>query len=97
MGKPTLNKSPVGALLNEKVRFVYVDRVSDIHEVERIAGGRKSADGSAELLTVSDGFVVRIGAFSFGVGPEPPPFKKGDYIRVTLEQTEQPTKQEVMP
>lgn len=72
----------------ETVRYAWIDRVTAIWERERVAGGRKAKDGTAEILTVSEGYAVQVGDFAFGVGAEPPPFKVGDMIKITMEKTD---------
>jgi hypothetical protein len=67
------------------VRYVMELKITDVIEKQLTVGGRKSADGTAELFTESGGWHIVIGNLSIHVGNEQPPFKKGQAVRLILE------------
>ncbi len=76
----------VAAELNPRVRYVWLDRVARVAERELTVGGRKSADGSAEMFVESAGWYVQVGNFAFNVGGEAPLLTTGDVVKITLER-----------
>lgn len=66
-------------------RYIMRGEITGIVKKELTVGGRKSADGTAELFTEDAGWHIVIGNLSFHVGDEEPPFKKGQNVRIIIE------------
>lgn len=61
-------------------------RVVDVVNRELIVGGKKSADGKAELFMEPAGWVIVLeGGMSINVGHEQPTIKKGQRVTLTLQ------------
>lgn len=71
-------------------RLVWHTIITDVREHTLTVGGKRSADGKAELQIESAGWYIHIGFISLFVGIEEPPFKKGDSVKLTLEQEQHP-------
>jgi hypothetical protein len=73
--------------MTDQVRYVFTDRVVKVEEKQFTVGGRRTADGKAELFMESAGWHVTFGTMmSFYVGDIEPALQAGDKVRISIEK-----------
>jgi hypothetical protein len=68
------------------MKLMFHATVTDVREKSFTVGGKKDADGKAELFVESAGWWITISNhMSLFVGHQEPTYKKGDRIRLVIE------------
>jgi hypothetical protein len=82
-----MNKEQVaGIKVSFPPRLVFRTKIDNIVKKETTVGGKKAADGTAELIVEDAGWHIIIGNLSIFVGDDEPGFAKGDKIRLIIEK-----------
>ena len=68
------------------MRLIWTTVITGVDERKLTVGGKRSADGTAELFTESGGWYIRLGNISLYTGDVRPDFQQGDRVTITLEK-----------
>ncbi len=72
-------------IIRSETRYVFRTIIHDVIHKEMTVGGKKSADGTAELFVEDAGWYIRLGNLSIYMGHEEPALKSGQRVRLIIE------------